>query len=72
MKKNKFRITLDFDLNTKPGEVLNKNSVSYVTAYLKNWFVDRRNDVHYFHADHKDYDTDVSPVNVKVSVKKRK
>ena len=74
MRKNRFRICLDFNLTTKKGEKLDKNSIKQLKNLLKRWLVDDLTNEHCFYAyfDGKDgsYDTDISPTNVKCKIQR--
>jgi len=67
MKKIKVKASVEFELNLKDGEKLGTHSFMDFKATFKQIAYDLDG---YFHAYHRDYDTDIIPVNVKVKVNK--
>jgi hypothetical protein len=73
MKKQKYRLILDFDLNLAEGEKLDKHSLTSFKNQAYN-FCHKWDGYFYAYFDGKDgaYDTDIIPVNVKSKLIKRK
>ena len=74
MPKQKYKLTLEFDLNLSKGEVLDKHSLKAFKNQVYNFCYDWNGYFYaYFNCKNGGYDTNIIiPCNAKVKLKKRK